>query len=157
MKKTLNVLLLAGLLANVSCGGDSEAKNTETQVAPVDTPQKTEAKEEIVSRYNYDKDWEIIKTAIIKKDIEGIKDWLNPEVDAENFIETCQSDFFLKAIKKAKYEDLKVVEKDGETFLVFSASETGVAEDGQEIGSAIEINMLQGEPSLKIESMNAAG
>ena len=165
MKITLYSLLMASTLSMTACGEAKETEatsNHESSEASKDTTTievaADENPDEIVSKYNYDKDWEMIKEAILKKDIPGLGAWAgSDDFDAEMFIQMAQEDFVQAALKTVKYDDLRIEEMDGEVYLVFYAEITGMDEEGYEVGSSISLYMLQGDPSLQLQYFIAAG
>lgn len=158
MKKAVYTVLFASSMAIVSCGAAAEVKPTETNVAVPETNEEIAGEEAIVSKYNYDKDWESIKKAILAKDISELDLWINgTQVDAESIIDNCDIDFVKAALKKSTYADLEPLEMDGEIFLVFFVGDFGKDEEGAEVGSSFTIYMSQGDPYLRIEHILAAG
>lgn len=170
MKKTILTSLTLGLIL-MSCGSDvnnevkesiiTETAKTEVEevLEIVDTEESVDpVEDEIVSRYNYDLDWDVFKEAVLNNDIQGVSAFAgSDEVDAETLIMLLSDDFYKEKLKNTSYEDLNTVDQDGEMMLEFSASETGVDEDGNEVGSAVMIYFSQGDPSLVLEYYLAAG
>jgi len=176
MKKTIIVSFCALFVgATLSCNAEVSTENIKaplTEVVPtenkVENSVATEGKEKIVettesidvvdSKYNYDKDWEIFKEAVLNKDISGIGAFAGSDaVDAEEVLLYLSSDYALNVLKKTTYSDLKTVDENGEIYLEFSVIETGTDEDGNEIGSSVKLYFSQGDPSLVLEYYLVAG
>ena len=165
MKKIFYSIILGGIVFFGACS--EEKNNTETAESSVTSKDTVTAviedealvnENEIVSKYNYDKDWELIKKAILAKDFQELSAWARTdEFDAEMFIEMAQEDYFVEALKKTTYNDLRVEEMNGEMYLIFNASVTEIGEDGTEYGSGIALYLYQGDPSLMLEYFIAAG
>lgn len=121
----------------------------------VETPDNSD---EIQSKYNYDQDWELIKEAILNKDIQGVGAWAaSDEVDSEYLIMGASEEFVIEALKKTSYSDLRVEEGEDEVYLVFYAEELGTDEEGNEVGTSFSIYLKQGDPNLLVEYYIAAG
>jgi hypothetical protein len=172
MKRTIITgLTFSLILLNTSCGDavdvsvdvTPETISTESGIevsTEINDTELTEneVKEEIVSKYNYDLDWEAFKEAVVNKDIQGMSAFAgSDEIDSEELLMLLSAEPYLEAIKNATYEDLKTVDQDGEILLEFSAEESGVDEDGNELESAVMLYFSQGDPSLVLEYYLAAG
>ena len=172
IKKVTTVLALSLILA--SCGQNKEEeikqeskKETEApaKVKEEDRVEKKEIKEqlkqpeqEVQSRYAYDQDWEAIKTAILNKDLKGVAAFSGSDaVDAEMLIMFFEESKLAEQLKASTYDDLTVDTQGEEVTLQFTAHETGVNDEGHEVGSAITIVLIQGEPNLEIVNVLAAG
>ena len=163
----MTVLFLLG-----SCGNETEANtdhsapteevaNEEEEISVSEELEETESEEEeeeIISKYNYDLDWNTFKEAVFNKDVIGMSSYAgSDEIDSEELLMFLSDEPYLDILENTTYEDLKVVEQDGEAMLEFSASETGVDEDGNEVGSAVMLYFSQGDPSLVLEYYLVAG
>lgn len=169
------LILAAALTTGVlfSCANDERVIESGEQEASVPKKvnkeettsveeQKTEvvseeSESEVQSRYAYDKDWEMIKEALIAKDAEKLQDWISGDLKAEHVIDVLFGEDIINAIKKTKYEDLKTEDYGGESYLAFVYEESDIDEEGNEVGMAIFIYLEQGDPSLKIKQYLAAG
>lgn len=142
-----------------------EAKDeTETAVEgeqKESTPETDEAKEEgeeISSRYNYDKDWEYFKMAVINKDVKTVSGFISSDnVDAETVIQAFSDPVFRADLKKATYKDLEVDTSGEDVRLVFSTQVEGHDEEGNTYESGLFLYFEQGDPSLLLEDFLAAG
>lgn len=144
-----------------SDGNNHEGESSEAATVSNDdviTDETDQPEEEIVSKYAYDKDWEMIKEAIINKDIPGLGAWAGSDAfDAEMFIGMAQEDWVMDALKATSYDDLKTEEMEDGVYLVFYAEITGMDDEGNEYGSSITLYMSQGDPNLMVEYFIAAG
>jgi len=177
MLKQHTYILVLGLTVSLfSCSevtGESEAasdlKETLTEVTEEtvagEQEQTTEeiaetiqGGEEISSRYNYDKDWEYFKTAVINKDIKSVSAFIiSDNIDAEILIQAFSDPVFLSDLKKATYEDLKVDTSGEYVRLVFSTEVEGHDDEGNTYESGLYLYFMQGDPSLMLENFVAAG
>lgn len=116
-----------------------------------------EVLQEVQSRYTYDKDWERFKEAVINKDLQGIGAFAGSDaIDAQIIIDLFSDSDFLNQLKAAAYEDLKVNTEGEEVVLEFSATVSGVDEDGNEYESGVYLYFSQAE-SLLLDYVLAAG
>lgn len=117
-----------------------------------------EMEEEISSRYHYDEDFEVFKTAVINKDIKGVSAFASSDmIDAEVIIEAFSDPVFLKQLKAGTYNDLTTDTSGKEVFLVFTATVQGDAGNGEVFESGLYLYFSQGETSLLLENFFAAG
>lgn len=172
MKKTIITGITLVLVMLVSSCGDEvkESDNTTThetestsikeEVVEIEenTDDSKTVEEEIISKYKYDKDWDAFKEAVTNEDIQGMSAFAgSDEIDSEDLLMLLSTDYVLEVLKKTTYEDLTAVDQDGEIMLEFSAEETWIDEDGNEVGSAVMLYFSQGDPSLVLEYYIAAG
>lgn len=119
--------------------------------SPASSTQKT--------AYDYDLDWQNIKTAILDKDVQTLANYTaNDELDVESVIEMIHADEeFLNLFKNINYEDLTIQEDEsGVVFLVASMFISGTTEDGYEYESGIYLYFAQ-EENLFLVDVLAAG
>lgn len=177
MKKSIYTIIIGSLVLFSACGEEKPADETtdnhseETiqedavieEVATEEIISEVEEAvpdnlDEIVSNYNYDQDWELIKAAILDKDIPGLGAWAaSDEVDSEYLIMGASEEFVIQALKNTTYEDLKVEESGDEVYLVFYAEEIATDDEGNEYGSSFSIYLKQGDPNLLVAYYIAAG
>lgn len=180
MKKLVNKITpLAFAFLLMSCTSDVDGLNkemmndikehAEKEIAVAKEAEKESTKEvetiveetkgdEIQSRYAYDKDWEIIKSAILNKDAAKIQDWIvGDKVNSEDIIMLFSEKQVLDHLKNTSYKDLVPSEQEGEVMLEYAYQETAIDEDGNEVGMAIFIYLEQGDPNLGIRLLLAAG
>lgn len=165
MKKLFtSIFVLAVALS--SCAESEEKEqdsNSETHPETVEVTEPEVIETEIIenevqSKYAYDKDWEMIKEAIVNQDITGLGAWAgSDEFDSELFIGMAQEDWVLEALKNTSYDDLRVEDMEDGVYLVFYAEIVGVDDEGNEYGSSMTLYMSQGDPSLAVEYFIAAG
>lgn len=113
----------------------------------------------VVSRYQYDKEWDLLKEALLNKDKEGIAAFVKntDEVDIDMLLMVMDNEPFMNQLKTTTFADLQVEDTDKGVQLSFHAEETGMDDEGNEVGSAITIYFIQGEPSLELVHFIAAG
>lgn len=156
------------LMAIVSCKSTVEEKSSEIEIAQLEigpeatTIEKEDVVEmetpEIESKYQYDKEWEVFKEAILNKDIKGVAAFASSDaVDAEALIVVMDNEVLLQKLRETKYEDLTVNTTDLGVSIEFHAIESTVDEEGNEIGSAITIFFTEGEQFLELDYFVAAG
>jgi len=160
MKKAFLSLMILGLF---SCKNDAtEISKTNTTIeveidkeSVVDTEIETE---NVESKYHYDQDWELFKTAILTRDIKGISAFASSDnIDSEALLNSISDESFLKILNTTTYNDLTVEEQGDYTFLVFKAETKETDNDGNEFESGIYIYFTQGETSLLLDYYLVAG
>ena len=121
-------------------------------------PTELETEEKAASRYHYDEDFEVFKTAVINKDIRGVSAFASSDnIDAEIIIEAFSDPDFLKQLTAATYHDLTTDTSGDDVLLVFSASMEGDDGEGNIFESGLYIYFSQGETSLLLENFLTAG
>ena len=116
MKIKLITGVIAFAMAFASCANE-ESVNTESEEVTTEetSAEEVEQKEvmeetvteepEIVSKYQYDKDWEIIKEAILNQDIPGLGAWAGSDAfDAEMFMMMAQEEWVIEALNQTSYD-----------------------------------------------------
>jgi len=180
MKKTF-ITLTAALALFASCSGEenkdaadktnekekteqkSDAQDqepeSETEKVTTEAEEVTAPEDEIQSRYNYDKDFDFIKEAILGKDQEGLAPFCTGDmVNAEEVINIFEDVDFAEQLKNATYESLTTNELDGgEVQLVFSGAVSFTDEEGNTFESGVYLYFKQGEPSLELDQVLVAG
>ena len=168
LKKRTYILILGVTASLFSC---SEASTESDPTVEIETPkeaviEQTDSEnpetitedEAISSRYHYDEDWEVFKTAVINKDIKGVSAFASSDnIDAEILIDAFKDPDFLAALKKATYDDLEVDSSGDDVFLVFSCAIEGSDEEGNVYESGLYLYFTQGETGLLLENFLAAG
>lgn len=172
MLKQLLPLCLISFIALNSCSETSEASEKETKEES--TPEQAEkdslpvnnevevpesnADNEISSRYHYDEDWEVFKTAVINKDVKAVQAFAGSDiVDALPIIEAFSDPDFLAILRKSTYNDLKADTNGEEVLLVFSAAVESDDGEGNIFESGLLLYFSQGEMGLILENFLAAG
>ena len=169
----MNKILIAAILSTgfISCSESSSKEEPGVKNSHVDSTvvesviEKTEeievveeVDEVVESRYQYDKDWERFKEAVVAKDIRGVSAFASSDaIDAEILIDAFSDPEFLEMLKVATYEDLETNTDGPEVLLVFSAAVSGSDEEGNEYESGLYLYFSQGEQSLMLENFLAAG
>ena len=94
----------------------------------------------------------------MNKDLKSVAAFSGSDaVDAEMLIMFFEESKLAEQLKASTYDDLTVDTQGEEVTLQFTAHETGVNDEGHEVGSAITIVLIQGEPNLEIVNVLAAG
>ncbi len=162
-RQTTTVVLLLSIVALLSCNNDVPVtdKTTPTVLTTIDSTtigSKTIQPEEVESRYHFDQDWEIFKTAVLTKDIKGVAAFAgSDEIDSEALLQSLSDPDILKKLESTTYSEL-TSETQGEfIYLVFSAEISGSDGDGNEYESGIYLYFSQGETSLILDYYLAAG
>lgn len=172
MKGKLKYLVVVAISAlMISCGAKAEKEiETETVEAEVTEVVKevesTESEEitdpvieEVVeSKYHYDEDWERFKIAVINSDLQGVGAFASSDaIDAQVVIDAFAAPDFMAQLKAATYDDLTTNDTEFGVQLVFSASVSGSDEEGNEYESGVYLYFSQGELSLELDNVLAAG
>jgi len=156
------------LLAIFSCNNTTKDQSTENDIKKIEKVKdlaNKEVEKEIVpekvekeSKYQYDKEWDIFKEAVINKDIKGVAAFASSDaIDAEFLITVMDNEILLQKLRETKYENLKVNETELGVSLEFYAIETAIDEDGNEVGSAISIFFTEGDQFLELDYFVVAG
>ncbi|MDG1477639.1 MAG: hypothetical protein P8Q14_10870 [Vicingaceae bacterium] len=147
------------LLAIFSCNNTTKDQSTENDIKKIEKVKDLANKEvETESKYQYDKEWEVFKEAVINKDIKGVAAFASSDaIDAEFLITVMDNEILLQKLRETKYEDLKVNETEQGVSLEFYAIETTIDEDGNEVGSAISIFFTEGDQFLELDYFVVAG
>lgn len=169
MKKRIFSIILAALILS-SCSEEPQesAPSNQEQTNETETSNSTSPKveeddnvnqdSEISSRYHYDEDWEVFKTAVINKDIKGVAAFASSDnIDAEIIVEAFSDPDFLSVLKNASYDDLEVDTSGEEVMLVFSCAVEGDDGEGNIFESGLYLYFTQGETGLLLENFLAAG
>ena len=158
-----NLLLPLLLICIFSCKNDAPINDTvvenNTDTISSDTiPVEKTVTEEIESKYHYDQDWEIFKTAVLTKDIKGMAAFASSdEIDSEALLQILSEELILKKLNSTTYDDL-TTETQGEfIFLVFSVELSESDEEGNEYESGVYLYFTQGETSLLLDYYRTAG
>jgi len=164
--KHLTIIAVATLV--VSCGEkqdtkvieDAKDEITESVVEVVEVEEVIDPviEEVVESKYHYDQDWEIFKTAIINSDLQGISAYASSDaVDAQVVIDAFADPDFMAQLKAATYDDLSTNDTEFGVELVFSASVSGSDDEGNEYESGLELHFTQGELNLEFDYIMFAG
>ncbi len=173
MKNLFTFFLIISTLGFISCETENK-ENTESSTNDNNSSVKdTDSVEsnlnenisndiidenEIVSKYNYDKDWDVIKEALLNNDLKTLTDYsLQNNVDVEELLILVKDDFILNALKETSYSDLEPVDMEDGVYLVFYADAKYEAEDGEVYESSISIYFEQGDLNLMLAYYIIAG
>lgn len=175
-KNTLVTLAAVALMASCADATVDEAREKSKPVASEITAveEKTEIElvavkepniidpqptEEIVSKYNYDVDFDLIKTAILAKDGEALAPWCNSEsVNVEEIILIFGDQDFADILKKSNYESLHTEENEfGEIELVWAGAMEFTDDEGNTFESGVYLYFKQGDLNLELVRVLTAG
>jgi hypothetical protein len=172
MKTKYKVFCLAlTIFATVSCGTENNEsensdkdKNTSTDTDSLKSENIDVNSNEIiddntiVSKYNYDEDWEVIKEALLNNDLKTLNKYsLQNNVDVEELLIIVKEQFIVDVLKTTSYTDLDPVEMEDGVYLVFYADAKYEAEDGEFYESSISIYFEQGDQNLMLAYFLIAG
>ncbi len=116
MKNLFTFFLIISTLGFISCETENK-ENTESSTNDNNSSVKdTDSVEsnlnenisndiidenEIVSKYNYDKDWDVIKEALLNNDLKTLSDYsLENNVDVEELLVLVKDEFIMDALKQ---------------------------------------------------------
>ena len=177
-KNTLVTLAALGLMA--SCAdADADAADAKEKSKPVASEiaaveEKTEIElvavkeldvidpqptEEIVSKYNYDVDFDLIKTAILAKDGEALAPFCDSEsVNVEEVLMYFGDPEFSGMLEKATYDALGSEENElGEIELVWAGALEFTDDEGNTFESGVYLYFKQGDLNLELVRVLTAG
>lgn len=171
LKKPTYTLILGVTALMFSCSeapedssaSKDEGDTTDQELTVVTTddeeiPADQMEEDEVSSRYHYDEDFEVFKTAVINKDIKGVSAFASSDnIDAESIIQGFSDPDFLAVMKASTWEDLEVDTSGEEVLLVLSCMVEGKDDEGNTWESGLFLYFSQGEPSLLLENFFAAG
>jgi len=167
MKKITVLLGCFALLSLVSCSEKEESNEVATEhveeVVEAAVIEEVAAEEVVVeevveSKFHYDQDWDRFKEAVINQDLQGVGAFASSDaVDAQIVIDLFADPEFLDQLKAATYDDLTVNDTEFGVQLEFSASLSGSDEEGNEYESGVYLYFSQGETSLELDNILAAG
>jgi hypothetical protein len=134
------------LLMTVSCSSDQPM---DIDDAKVNTNEiSIEEKQSLSSNYNFDTDWETIKTAILANDLVTLQSYVNEDnVDPLLLLNACKEEYIQDKMKLISYPDLEVDFIEDEVYLVFFASGSGT----------FTMYLYQGEKSLYVDYFIVGG
>ena len=156
--KTLSIVSLSLLI--VSCGDQSEAieNSLDEVVNEMEEDLEEEISDEVLEVSQYEIDWESLKEAISKGDVDAINSMVSgDEFDVDMFLMVMHDLVLFGKMKATAFFELSTTDVNGTDQLEFSAEESSIDEDGNEVGSAIMIYLSKGETNLKLDSFVAAG
>ncbi|MFT5859379.1 MAG: hypothetical protein ACI865_001480 [Flavobacteriaceae bacterium] len=160
LKKTVSIVSLSLLV--LSCGESAESieGSIEGEVDElVDEMQDEISPSEDVETEmsEYEKGWEAFKMAVTNGDNAGISSMTRSKDVDVGMLMLVLSPKMLDQLKATSFRDLIATDANGTDQLEFHAEETGIDEDGNEIGSAIMIYFSKGDNKLVLDDFIAAG
>jgi hypothetical protein len=154
IKKFISPIALSLIL--ISC--------TEATITDPDSSEIVEIEDEAIIEEEeddmaiYAKDWEKFKTAVANNDMKGVSAFASSdEVDAETLLMVLSVEPYISALAGTKFEDMKVNNLDEGRAFEFYAEETGVDDEGNEVGSSVTIYFTLGDNGLELDYFIAAG
>lgn len=134
----------------LSCSTDVSSESLENTVEVSNTSEDL--------TIDYSADWEAFKRAARAKDQVGLKALSTEEVtDFQGLSFMLNELFVLKGMDETSFNDLKVVELEGETYLQFYAEEIGIDSEGYDFGTSITLLFIKTEAGLRLDRYLAAG
>jgi hypothetical protein len=162
MKKTLIAIPVIALM--IGCGSvEITEAPTSNAVDPTDTIEQTideeePAVEEVVETQSiYEQGFDTFKEAIKNKDIQGVSAFASSDaIDAEEVLMYFGDQEFMDKLMSMTYADLRTEESDAGQSMVCSVNVSGET-DGEVFESAIVLYFTEGESSLELDMVMAAG
>jgi hypothetical protein len=146
MRTNLVIVLFATLFFQ-SCDTDSPTDST-VQKSTIESKLSIDEKELLVSNYQYDTDWEVIKEAVLTNDLVTLQAYLNEKnVDPLELLSACNQEYIQGKLQVVSFADLEVDVIENEVFLVFFASGSGT----------FTMYLYQGEKSLIVDYFIVGG
>jgi hypothetical protein len=178
LKHTLVTIAAVGLM--ISCAdADADVADAKEKSKPVGSEiaaveEKTEVEliavkepdiidpqptEEIVSKYNYDVDFDLIKTAILAKDGEFLSSFCDSEsVNVDEVLMYFGDPSFAELLIGATYDSLQPLENElQEIELVWSGLSTYTNDEGNNYESGVYMYFKQGDLNLELVKVLVAG
>jgi hypothetical protein len=158
MKFSLNTLFVAPLLVWGLTGCNSATTTT------TETPKDSTASAAVTTTdvghegtyVDYSDDWGAFKSAMINKNIDGMKMYMQSDIDAQNILDMLSPEA-ITDMENTKYDQLKVSDYNGKAVKEWSFEESGVDEEGNEVGSGLFFYMEEQKEGLRLIGMLAAG
>ncbi|HEX2898704.1 MAG TPA: hypothetical protein VHS96_03185, partial [Bacteroidia bacterium] len=105
---------------------------------------------------DYADDWGAFKSALINKNIDGMKMYMQSDIDAQNILDMMSPEAILD-MENTQYDQLKVSDYNGKAVKEWDFQESGVDEEGNEVGSGLFFYMEEQKEGLKMIGLLAAG
>ena len=141
------------ILSLLSCGTEEPVAEKKI-ILNIDTSSSNsiQPEEEVKSRYHYDQDWELFKSAVLTKDIKGMAAFASSdEIDSECLLQVLSDSEILKKLNSTTYKDLAIETKGEFTYLVFSMETLYDDEEGNKYESGVYLYFTQGESNLLLD------
>jgi hypothetical protein len=144
------LMLLCGvLLLCLSC--------TSTAKKPAEPDAATSSSGHDGDYVDYAGEWAAFQSAMAKKDLDHINAFIQVEsLTAQNLMDMCPPEFYPDLARTA-YADLKETDYDGIGVKEYSYQETGVDEEGNEVGMGLFFYFQEKEEGLRLVGFLAAG
>lgn len=105
---------------------------------------------------DYSDDWGAFKSAIINKNLDGMKMYIQGDIDPQNLLDMLSPES-LSDMENTKYAQLKDSDYNGKKVKEWSYEESGVDEDGNEVGSGLFYYLEEQKEGLRLIGILAAG
>ena len=159
MKFSLNTLIVTSLLGWGLVGCNS-ATTTTTEAAAKDSVASAAVSSADVGHegtyVDYSDDWMAFKSAVINKNIDGMKKYMESDIDAQNILDMMNAKA-IEDMENTSYDQLKVSDYNGKAVKEWDFQESGVDEEGNEVGSGLFFYMEEQKEGLKMIGLLAAG
>ena len=159
MKFSLNTLILTSLLA-LGLTACKPATTTTTDAAKDSTAIAAAASPADVGHegtyVDYSDDWGAFKSALINKNLDGMKMYMQNDIDPQNLLDMMSPEA-ITDMENTKYDQLKDSDYNGKKVKEWSFEESGVDEDGNEVGSGLFYYFEEQKDGLRLIGLLAAG
>lgn len=159
MKFSLNTLIFTSLLA-LGLTACKPATTTTTDAPAQDSTAAAAATTVDVGHegtyVDYSDDWGAFKSAIINKNLDGMKMYMQADIDAQNLLDMMSPEA-LTDMEDTKYDQLKNSDYNGKKVKEWDFQESGVDEDGNEVGSGLFYYFEEQKEGLRLIGILAAG
>ena len=157
MNSKFKILIVSALLPTLFFGCSTATSTNSDDTNGAATQEETANVQPKVAAVDYAKDWEDFKAAVIKKDLKGVEKFFkNDELSAQGLVDLVFPDVEA-ALKKTTYSDLKDGDYDGTPVIQFIYEESGMDEEGNEMGMAIYFYFTKPAEGLRMIAYSAAG
>jgi hypothetical protein len=159
MKFSLNTLFVAPLLV-WGLAGCNSATTTTTETTNKDSVASAAATTTDVGHegtyVDYSDDWMAFKSAVINKNIDGMKMYMQSDIDPQNILDMMDAEA-IADMENTSYQQLKVSDYNGKAVKEWDYQVSGVDEEGNEVGSGLFFYMEEQKEGLKMIGILAAG
>jgi hypothetical protein len=159
MKFSLNTLFVTSLLAwgLTAC---KPATTTTTDAATNDATAAAAASPADLGHegtyVDYSDDWGAFKSAIVNKNLDGMKMYIQGDIDPQNLLDMLSPES-LTDMENTKYDQLKNSDYNGKKVKEWSFEESGVDDEGNEVGSGLFYYLEEQKEGLRLIGILAAG
>jgi hypothetical protein len=156
LKAVLSVCLLACGLAACNAGTTpSDATTTPPPAAAAAATSEADLGHE-GTYVDYSDDWGAFKSAIINKNLDGMKMYMENDLDPQNLLDMMAPEA-LTDMENTSYKQLKDSDYNGKKVKEWDFQESGVDEDGNEVGTGLFYYLEEQKEGLRLIGILAAG